>query len=225
MAFDGIEWDVIDHTRALDELDRIIMVDRFVADMDAAGATVTPTIRLNNTDITLTAITSTGRAITEQAINRIGPVDRFQMDFAITDAVRWFNIDLDVRALDLGINILPNGNRIGQRGRSIDPTVRLTWDINPFSLPADARATNTLIQRLYVDAVTGAQTITPVLEFHDGTTSSLAGITAATRTVTEFAIGTTQRLRQLRLDGDFTQSAIIVFDVEIDLYIPPSHLI
>ena len=223
MSFDGIQFDIDDFVRELDELDRIIYVDRLVTDIDPQSNSVTPVVNLNGTDVTLSAISSASRTISNLAINRIGPVRYVQYQFAGEDDVRWYNIDLVIRALDLGINLLPTGDRVNQRGYATDVTTSLIFDINPFTLPTDARVQNGLIQRLYVDIVTGAETVTPVLVFDDGTTSSLAGITNATRAITEFSIGTTQRLNRIRLDGDFSNSAIVVYDFELDLYISPSH--
>lgn len=221
MAFAGIEYAIDDYVRDLDELDRLIMVDLLLTDVNPQGNTVTPVITLGGTEVTLTAITSAARAEDEIVVNRLGPVQRLQYQYADPTTVLWYNTKLVIRPLDLGINIIPGGAPVRLRGRSVDPTTSLVWDIRSFSLPEDARHQNPIVRRLYVDAVTGAQTITPVLVYDDGTTSSLAGLTNATRAVTEYAIMTSTRVKRLRLDGDFTNAAIVVYDVELDMYIPP----
>jgi len=234
MAFEGIAYPVDDYTRELDELDRIIMFDRFLVDINTGSTAVTPVLIMNGTEVTFTDLNNAARTVEEIAVDRFGPCQEAQLRYDLANDVKIYALDLVIRPLDLGINILVGGKssssgmaagtRVEMRGRASDPTTSIFYDINPFSLPTDARAQNAIIQRLYIDAVTGAQTITPVLVFEDGTTTSLTGLTNASRAITEYSIGTTQRLKRLRLDADFTNSAIIVYDVEIDLYISKSQL-
>jgi hypothetical protein len=224
MATIGLDWQIDDHIRDLDELDRIIMVDRLVVDAFTDSNDVTPTLTLNNTEVALTAINNAARSVTDTAVDRIGPINRLKLTYTDNLTIEFYNVDLVIRPLDLGINVLPGGQRTQVTGRAPSPSTEIFYDISPFAISTDARIQNAIVQRLYIDAVTGAETITPVLVFDDGTTSSLAGLTAASRTITEYAIGTTQRLRRLRLDGDFTNSSIIVYDVELDLYVSKSQL-
>lgn len=230
MSFQGLDWDLLTPVRSdyrvMDELDRIIYVDKLTVEMDTGSNDVTPRLNFLNTNDTFTAINTSQREYTQVDIDRLGPVTRFRLEYNEFDEVKLYSPpELFIRPLDLGLNI-PNvqGRRL-IRGRSVDPTTSLTWRIQPHDLSPDARIQNPLIKYLYVDIVTGAETVTPVLEFKDGTTSSLAGITEASRTTVEYSIGNTQEVSRLRLDGDFTSSDIIVYDVEIDIYISRSQLI
>ena len=98
--------------------------------------------------------------------------------------------------------------------------MHILFELKPFSVPGDARLECIITKRLYIDIVTGAESVTPVLLFADGTSSTLPAITQATRGVVDIALLESTRVVGVRLDGDFTNPAIVLYDIEMDMYIP-----
>lgn len=223
MAFQGISFPIDDYTRELDELDRLVYFERLHLDVHTAGATVTPVIVLNNTAVTLSTVNNSARAVVEVAINRLGPASDLQLKFSLSDAVQWYGIDLVIRPLDLGVQVVPSGQFFTLRGRTTNPATSIRFDVPKNVLVQDARLSNLLLKRFWIDAVTGIQTITPTVHYVDGTSAALAGITAASRTITEYMITTTKRVDRISIAGDFTNSAIIVYDIEADMYVPSAR--
>lgn len=218
MVLANIAFDIVEQTREVTQLGNLFYLERVMVEADTGGQVVTPTLRLEATDITLTTFSSSVRDLIEIDVNRIGPFSR--LSFTPVLGVKWYLIEMAIRPLTLGLKLVKRGLRVTLPGRSSNIASYLRWDINPFSLPEDARHQQFIVKRVYLDLETGAETVTPVLIFDDGTTESLAATVQASRSVVEYAVLTSKRLRALRIDGDFTNSSVILHDVEIDCYLP-----
>jgi len=222
MSITGFTYNILEQTRELNELGRLFMIERLLVDADTDSQNVTPTLVFEDSTSALTAVSTSTRDVTELVVNRMGPLHevRFAGSFS-TQNIQIHNLELVIRPVFLGINILPGGQngptRVIAHGYTNDPSTVLFFDINAFQLPADARRAKTIIKRLYIEAETNAQTITPTMVY-DGTSTALAATTFSGRQVIEFSIGRTDRLRRIQLAGDFTNSDIILYDIELDMY-------
>lgn len=219
---EALQWEVLPFTKQMDEMAQLMMIERLQVEAHTDSLVVTPYIVRQDNTITLSGFSTSDWDNVVVEINRLGPLVGLLLQGSFsTGRIRLTNVDIVVRMLDLGVNIVPLGARTVFPGRTTKPETSLIWDINPFALPEDARFLNPVLRRLWVDIETGTETVTPVLTFNDGTTSTLSGITNASRAVTEFSLITSQRLKQVRLDGDFKSEEIILHDIEVDMYIPP----
>ena len=218
MALDSFSYDVVEQIREFTLLSNLYYVERVTAEINTRGIDVTPLLRLEATDYTLDAINTTVRDLVEIDVNRIGPFSR--LNFSPVSGIQWYQVSVVLRPLTLGLKIVARGIRTVFPGRSSSVSTYLEWDINPFSLPQDARNQQIIVRRLYLDLVTETEIVTPVLHFNDGTTETLRATIQATRGVVEYPILISKRLNKVRLNGDFTNSSIILYDVELDAYLP-----
>lgn len=218
MALDTLNYDILPYSREFDELGNLFYVERIVVEADTDGTSVTPTISFNDSDVALTAFSTSSRGFSEISVNRLGPVDA--ISFTPINSIEWYGVESFIRPIEMGANIVPGGMHTSFPGRTSDASTSISFDINPFSMPESARHINPILRYLYIDIETGAQTVTPTLINDAGTETALTGITTATRAISEFSILATNRIKTVRLDGDFTNSAIILYNIQIDMYIP-----
>ena len=218
MALDRISYPIVEQSKEFTQRGNLFYIERFMAEVNTRGTVVTPTLVLEDLVITLPAFSTTTRAQVEIDIDRIGAFTRLELSPAA--GIQWFFNELVIRPLQLGVALLPSGARQQFPGRTADITSNVIFDIKPFAAAADARLSCVITKRLYIDIETGAETVTPVLIFSDGTTQTLPGITQATRGVVEVSVLASTRLVAVRLDGDFSNPDIVLYDVEVDMYIP-----
>lgn len=224
MALDTISYDILPYSRDFDELGNLFYLERLVVEANTNSNVVTPTVDFNGTTADFTTFSSSTRAFSEITIDRLGPVNA--ITFTPINDIEWYGVELFLRPLQLGVQIVHSGKGPERKsytslpGRTSDAAVSISFDINPFSFPADARHVNPTLRYLWLDIVTGAASVTPVLVNDVGTETTLTAITATTRSIQEFSILGTNRIRTIRLDGDFTDSDIVLYDIECDLYIP-----
>jgi hypothetical protein len=226
MALDTVTYDILPYHRDFDLLGNLYYVERLIFEANTDGEAVTPKIDFSSgTSESFTTFSSTVREFNEVAINRLGPIDN--ISFTPINEIYWYGVEMHIRPIQLGVQIVNSGSNALQRitridypGRTSDASTSISFDINPFSFPEDARHVNPVLRYLWLDIVTGAQTVTPVLVNDQGTETTLTAITAATRAISEFSILATNRIRTIRLDGDFTHSSVILYDIEADLYLP-----
>ena len=221
MALDQVTFDIVEQTAELTQLGSLFYLERLHLEVNTRGQTLTPTLTLETTAITLPTVSTTARDLVDVTIDRLGPMSTLTL--SPVSGMQWYLAELVIRPLVLGLRLVARGVRTAYPGRSSSISTTVRWDINPFSLPADARNQQLIVKRIYVEIVTGAETVTPVIEYADGTTETLASITQATRGVVERAVLTAKRLRAFRLDGDFTNSSIVIYDVEMDCYSPSAR--
>jgi hypothetical protein len=218
MALDRIKYDVIPYTRELDELGNLFYVERLVLETNTNGNSVTPTLGFEAGDVVLSSVSNTSRGMLEVAVNRLGPLN--SVELAPVSQIDWYGVELFVRPVMLGVNIVERGQQVVLPGRTSNSAVNLIFDINAFSFPEDARHINPIVRRLFIDIETGAETVTPTLNFDGGGSITLSGITLASRAIIEFAILNANRVKNITLAGDFSSSDVILYDIEIDIYIP-----
>lgn len=224
MPLDTIIYDILPYSREFDELGHLYYVDRLIFEANTDGATVTPTIDYNGTEVALSTFSSTSRTFSEITVNRLGPIDNIQV--TPINEIYWYGCEMHIRPIQLGVQLVHVGGGPERKfnssmpGRTSDASESISFDINPFSFPEDARHVNPVLRYLWLDIVTGAQTVTPVLVNDQGTETTLTAITSASRSIQEFSILATNRIKTIRLDGDFTHSSVILYDIEIDLYVP-----
>lgn len=221
MALDQVDFDITQQTKQYQQLANLFYIERINIEANTRGQTVTPTLQLEATSITLPTFSTAARDLVEIDVNRIGPFSALSLN--PVSSMQWYSVGMVVRPIVLGLKVVARDLRIVFPGRSSSIATTIRWDINPFALPADARNAQIIVKRVYLDIVTGAQSVTPVIEYTDGTTESLLAVTQATRGIVEFAVLTGKRIRAFRLDGDFTNSAIVVYDVELDAYLPSAR--
>ena len=218
MAVDEITFDVALKTRELTEQGQLFYVEYFIIESNTRSQDVTIDIKLEDTVVSLPTYSTTERDFTQVRVDRLGPIS--QIVFSPVANVQWYGTEVFIRPVNLGLNLLVQRARSTMPGRSVDNTSGVRFEVNPFSLPESARFVSPIYRRLYVDIVTGAEVVTPVLEFDDGTTQTLGTITHATRAIAEFALCTTKRVRAVRLDGDFSNASVILYDLEADINVP-----
>ena len=218
MAFDRISYPIVEQTKEFTQRPNLFYIDRLMIEANTRGQVVTPTLVLEDLVITLPTFSTTVRDHVEIDVDRIGSFSRLELSPA--SGIQWFMAEVVIRPLQLGVALLPSGGRQQFPGRSDDVSSFLFFELKPFAVPTDARLSCIITKRLYIDIETGGETVTPVLLFADGTTQTLAGITQATRGVVEVSVLASTRLVGVRLDGDFSNSDIILYDIEVDMYVP-----
>lgn len=218
MALDRISYPIVEQTKEYTQRGNLFYIERFMIEANTRGTAVTPTLVLEDLVITLPTFSTTARDHIEVVADRIGSFSRFELSPA--SGIQWYLVEMVIRPLVLGVALLPSGARQQFPGRSSDVSSFLLFDLKPFAAPTDARLSCIITKRIYIDIETGAEIVTPVLLFVDGTSQTLAGITQATRGVVEVSVLAAERLVGVRLDGDFTNSDIVVYDVEVDMYVP-----
>lgn len=218
MALDRLKYDVWPHTRELDQLGNLFYVERLLLEVDANDETITATFAFEAGDYVPSGVTNSARGMLEIAVNRLGPLNSVELT-PIT-LIEWYGVELFVRPVMLGVNIVESGQRVVMPGRTSDAATSLIFDINPFSFPDDARHVNPVIRRMWVDAETGDNTITPTLNYTDGTSATLTAISDSSRVITEYSLLSAKRIKNITLAGDFADGEIILYDFEIDIYLP-----
>lgn len=218
MALDRIKYDVYPFTREMDQLGSLFYVERVILEVNTDDIEITPTFLFEVGDVVLSTVSNSARGMIEIPVNRLGPLNSFEL--TPVGGIDWYGVELFLRPVVLGLNIVATGQRTVFPGRTSDATANLIFDINPFSFPEDARFINPIVRRLWVDIETGLNTVTPSLTFDDGTSSSLTAITSATRVITEYSILTAKRVKTITLTGNFADGEVILYDLEVDTYIP-----
>lgn len=218
MALNQFAFDIVQQTKEFQQLGNLFYFERLIAEVNTRGVAVTPTLTLETTDISLSTITTSTRDLVEVTVDRLGPFSA--LTFSPVTDMQWYSVGAIIRPLVLGLRLVGRALRTTYPGRSASVATTIRWDINPFALPADARNQQIIAKRVYLDLVTGSESVTPVIEYADGTSDSLSAVTQATRAVVEFAVLTGKRLKAFRLDGDFSNSDIVIHDVEMDAYMP-----
>ena len=218
MALDSFSYDIVEQAREFTQLSNLYYLERVTVEANTRGVDVTPVLQLEHTEFTLDVVNTTRRDLVEIVVDRIGPFSR--LTFSPVLGIQWYQVATVIRPLVLGLKMVERNLRTVFPGRSSNIGSYLLWDVNPFSLPSDARNQQIIMRYLFLDLVTGTETVTPVLIYNDGTTETLDAIVKPTRGVAECPILTSKRIKQVRLDGDFTNSSIVIYDVELDAYLP-----
>lgn len=218
MALDRFKYDITPYSRDLNLIDRLFYVERVVADVNTNGVSLMTCIDFGGTVVNFGGQSNTARGFLEYTVNRLGPLNH--VEFTPIAAVDWYDVEITFRPIDLGIRLVPAGQDTRHSGRTIAAGSSLVFDINPASLPEDCRFMKPIGRRLCIDMV---GTMTPVLNFDDGTSSTLTTLVHATRAIADLAILTGKRIKNVTLLGDFTDGANILYDIEMDIQVPNSR--
>lgn len=218
MGLDSFSYDIVEQAREFTQLANLYYLERVTVEANTRGVDVTPVLQLEASEFSLDVVNTTRRDLVEIDVNRIGPFSR--LTFSPVLGIQWYQVATVIRPLTLGVKMVERNLRTVFPGRSSNIGSYLVWDVNPFSLPSDARNQQIIMRYLFLDLVTGTETVTPWLIYNDGTIEILDDIVQPTRGVVECPILTSKRIRQVQLNGDFTSSEIIIYDVELDAYLP-----
>lgn len=221
MPLDTVAYDLQPFARDMDQLKNLVYVERLTVEANTNGLSVTPSVVFQHATVDLSTFSSTSRTMHETEINRIGNLVRVELN--PLHQIAWYGVELFVRTVDLNIQTVAGGRISSIPGRSNDLDTSLIFDINPFSFPEDARNIKPIVRRLWIDIVSGSESITPSIQHDDGTTTTLTAITHASRQIAEFNILVGKRARRLTLSGDFTDSGVVLYDISLDLYQPSSR--
>jgi len=221
MAYDTIKYDVYQFTRQLDQLGNLFYIERLILDIDTNNEELTASFEFEAETFTSAAVSNSARGMINIDVNRLGPLQ--SVSLTPIDSISWYAVELFVRPVVLGLNIIESGSRVLMPGRTVNAATSLIFDINPFAFPEDARHINPVIRRMWIDAEAGDNTITPVLTFDDGTTTSLTAISSDTRIITEYSILTAKRVKNVTLQGDFSDGEVVLYSLEVDVYIPSAR--
>jgi hypothetical protein len=88
----------------------IPLVDQLIIDMNSNGVSVTPKIVTELGNFVLTSFSTTLRETTIFDISRVGNIQRVELAGDFTTGMALFDLQLLIRPLDLGINIITNAN-------------------------------------------------------------------------------------------------------------------
>ena len=89
----------------------------------------------------------------------------------------------------------------------------VTIPARKFDLPANA-----ILRRLFIDANTSGQTLTPTLIYVDGTTQALATFSSVGRQVKEYALALTKRWIAVQIAGSLTLQ-VNIYGIEIEAWV------
>lgn len=221
MALDRLKYDVYPFTRQLDQLSNLFYIERLALEVDTDDQDVTATFYFEDATVSPTAVSNSARGMLSIDVNRLGPLN--SVEITPITGVDWYGVELFIRPVFLGVNFVELGKRSAMPGRTVDASTSLIFDINPFSYPEDARHVNPIVRRIFVDIETGSNTVTPSLTLDDGTSVGLTAITEATRTIVELNVLQARRVKSVVLSGDFADGEVILYDLEIDVYLPSAR--
>lgn len=215
MALDRIKYDITPYTKQLNLLDSLFYVERITADANTNGVSLMACIVFEAFTVNFGSLSNSARGMLEYTVNRLGPV--LELEFTPIAAVDWYDLEMHVRPVDLGVKVTPVGRDTRVPGRTNNAAISLVFDILPSCFPEDARHLKPVARRMYLDM---EGTMTPVLNFDDGSSTTLVALTHGSRQVADLNILTASRIKNVTLLGDFTDEDNILYDFEIDMMVP-----
>ena len=216
-----IEFEIPPNRREFDDTGTLFVLDRLVVDMDTDGATFNAVIDTQSAGpITVGSFSTTVRAYTGISIDRLGTMERLRIEGDFTANARLYGVELYLRPLVLGVNITTRGNRAEVRGRMIQPTLELIYEMQPLIQELNMQGTLFWIERIVVEANTNGSTITVLIDT-DGATITAGTVSTTAREYVELFIQRPAPVRAVRLQDDFTDD-VQLFGVE--LHVRPVEL-
>ena len=216
-----IEFEIPPNRREFDDTGTLFVLDRLVIDADTQGAVFTPVIDVQAGGIiTLASFSTTVRAYTGIPIDRMGTIKGLRVLGDWTLDRRLFGVELYMRPLSLGVNITTRGNRAEVRGRMIQDTIEIVFELQPLIQELNMQGTLFWIERIVVEANTNGSTITVLIDT-DGATITAGTVNTTTREYVELFIQRPAPVRAVRLQDDFTDD-VQLFGVE--LHVRPVEL-
>lgn len=209
-----IEFEIPPNRREFDDSQTLFILSRLAIDADTQGASFTPEIDVQaGGTITLAAFSTAARQYSTFDINRIGTIHGLRLlgDWSVDR--RLFGAELFVRPLSLGLNITTRGNRAQVRGRTLDPTTELIFEVQPLLQELNMEGNLFWLERIVVEANTNGSTITVLIDT-DGATITAGTVNTTGREYVELFIQRPAPIRAVRLLDDFTDD-VQLFGVEI----------
>lgn len=205
--------------KALDQTDRLYVLDRLTVEADTEGTTVTPNVQLENNTVTLSALsTATTRLVNTYQIDRIGPLNEVQLDgvfFADATRPKIYRVEAHMRELTLGVNITTNGQSVQVPGRSILPGTSMIFEVQPIQQMFNNLGQLYFIERLVIESDTNGTSITPSIKI-GGVTITLDAFSTSARGYTEIDVERVGPIENVTLSGDF-ESDVQIFGINMFL--------
>lgn len=217
-----ITFEIPPNRREFDDTNTLFILDRLVLDTDSNSSTITPVIDVQaGGTITLSGLSTTSRSLAEVDIDRVGTIHSLRLQDDFTDDVQLFGVELYLRPLVLGITVTTTGSRGQVRGRSVDPTTAIIFEVQPILEELNMQGALVWIERLVVEADTNSSTITANITSNGVTIAPSQTVTTTSRSYVEIPVQRPGPVFDVRLLDDFTDD-VQLFGVE--LYMRPVEL-
>lgn len=204
----SFEWE----TPAIDgENDKVVFLDRVFVDIDAGGATVTPTVTHRFTQFNLTAISDSVRIAREFSVERLLLKPALRLAGSSTSRVVLYNVEFDYRELVLGVNIFGRSERnavasaratVPGRYREGTGNGEIVFEIPGKDNSLDMTDRIFVLDRLTIEADTDSTDIIPTIRFAESSIT-LATLNNAGRGIEVYEIDRIGNLEEVILQGDF----------------------
>lgn len=89
----------------------IPLIETLSIDIDSGGVSVIPKIITELGNIILSAVSTSSRETTVYTVNRIGNIQRIDLEGDFTSGVALYDVQLQMRSLDVGINVVSNAGQ------------------------------------------------------------------------------------------------------------------
>lgn len=219
-----IVFEIDSSVKFLDQTDRLFVLDRLTVEADTEGVTVTPNVQLENSTVTLAALsTATSRTVNTYQIDRIGPLNEVQLDgpfFVSSQRPKIYRVEAHMRELMMGVNIATTGQRSHVVGRSPNPDTSIVFEVQPLNQMFNNIGSLYFIERIVLETDTGGVSVTPSIKI-GGATLTLAAFNTSSRKYTEIDVERIGPVENVTLSADFTGD-VQIFGIE--LYLRPVSL-
>jgi len=220
----SFEWE----TAALDgPNDEVMIVERVFIDIDPNGETVSANLINRFDTVALTDQSGSGRRTFEDEVQLMVLKPSIRFTGTVGARVTLYDVELEVRNLVLGVNIV-GGGRIEVKGRYREDVGSgiLVFEVKPDqsnTAPLDLTGSLFVIDRLMVEADTQSTDVTPQIITSSGTIH-LDAISTSTREFNETTIGQIGMIEELRLVGNFLASGTRPQIYRAELYLRELNL-
>ena len=199
--------------------ERLFLIKRALIDADTNGEILSIEASFDNSTLSLDNLsTSSSRVVNELEIDRLAERGGITITGSLSTQIEIFNVSYVVQEIVLIVNLMGTNQSFSIPGRRVDDlqSIKFDFEIEPAS-PLLTPRKSIRIERFYFDIRTEGA-VTPVYEFVDRD-ETFGSINHTSRSINEQAINRNGRLKQFRLDGDFSGSATI-YRLELDIHIP-----
>ena len=224
----GVTFELNPSFRTLDDLSNLMVLERLEYEVNTAGATLTPSLDIRGGTISPGTINTASRTITEQRLDRIGPLQQLNIagDF-IANAVEFYGLEAYFRPLTLGMNLTsneqlrPGQDRLEISGRAVAPGTAIEFEVQPFRQDFNQQDGLLWIERIVIEYSALGDAIDVEIDTETGITIAAGTLSATTRTTQELTIQRPGPPKLVRLEANFNTD-VRVYSVEI--YVRPVDL-
>lgn len=194
-------------------------IDRLVIDASTSGVSLTPTLLLDNSSQALAPFSNAARGYVEYDVSRVATRAGLRITGSATAAVELFSAYISTTDILLILNL---GHDEASRdtltfpGRIVSSLGSLRFDIIDSS-PLLTSRHYLIVERLALDIHTYGRLFTLSLAWSNAT-DTIAEVQTDARELVSISVNSEGRLRQVTLDGDFSQP-LAIHRVELDAYI------